>query len=320
MGGTYKDDFTPIDFVIKVNGQKHNLAKPQPRNIPNTNGPADGKGQDLTLIRDHQDQEILRRIELYKQKQFQDLYKDDPKYEKREKPEVYVKNWVDYTHKYGFGYTLSNDTTGVTFNDDTKMILDDDFFHLSYYAKDPDTGRTGDSCTCHTLGTHPEELQKKVRLMQHFWSFLNGNESWKTVMKMALEILKSEDKIGVKKEHNHGKLMHVKKWNKTKHAMVFHLSNKVVQLVFNDTTQIQLASDGKHLTYLNKKGNAKIYKLEKADALKLDQINPRLTEEQKAMVKRLAYTKSILNSILAKEPNYQPAKNLINSEGFLKSE
>ena len=38
------------------------------------------------------------------------------------------------------------------------------------------------------------------------------------------------------------------------------------------------------------------------------------------MVKRLGYSKSILNSILIKEPNYQPAKNLMNSERFLKSE
>jgi polo-like kinase 1 len=37
---------------------------------------------------------------------------------------IYVKKWVDYSSKYGLGYLLSNDATGVFFNDSTKLILD----------------------------------------------------------------------------------------------------------------------------------------------------------------------------------------------------
>lgn len=39
-------------------------------------------------------------------------------------PEVWVKKWVDYSSKYGLGYLLSNNATGVFFNDSTKIILD----------------------------------------------------------------------------------------------------------------------------------------------------------------------------------------------------
>ncbi len=39
-------------------------------------------------------------------------------------PSVWVKKWVDYSSKYGLGYLLSNGTTGVFFNDSTKIILD----------------------------------------------------------------------------------------------------------------------------------------------------------------------------------------------------
>ena len=40
------------------------------------------------------------------------------------KTEVYVKKWVDYSSKYGLGYLLSNGSTGVFFNDNTKIISD----------------------------------------------------------------------------------------------------------------------------------------------------------------------------------------------------
>ncbi len=39
-------------------------------------------------------------------------------------PDVWVKKWVDYSSKYGLGYLLSNNATGVFFNDSTKIILD----------------------------------------------------------------------------------------------------------------------------------------------------------------------------------------------------
>ena len=38
---------------------------------------------------------------------------------------IYVKKWVDYSSKYGLGYLLSDGTTGIYFNDSTKMIIDD---------------------------------------------------------------------------------------------------------------------------------------------------------------------------------------------------
>ncbi len=38
------------------------------------------------------------------------------------KSEIFVKKWVDYSSKYGLGYLLSNGSTGVYFNDSTKMV------------------------------------------------------------------------------------------------------------------------------------------------------------------------------------------------------
>ena len=38
--------------------------------------------------------------------------------------EIYVKKWVDYSSKYGFGYFLSNGSTGILFKDSTKIIFE----------------------------------------------------------------------------------------------------------------------------------------------------------------------------------------------------
>ena len=36
---------------------------------------------------------------------------------------VWVTKWVDYSSKYGLGYTLSNSGVGVFFNDQSKILL-----------------------------------------------------------------------------------------------------------------------------------------------------------------------------------------------------
>jgi hypothetical protein len=43
---------------------------------------------------------------------------------KKSHSEIHVKKWVDYSTKYGLGYLLSDGSTGVYFNDSTKIIID----------------------------------------------------------------------------------------------------------------------------------------------------------------------------------------------------
>ena len=75
---------------------------------------------------------------------------------------------------------------------------------------------------------------------------------------------------------------------RTKHAMMFRLSNKIVQVIFNDKTEIILSSESKTVTYCNKKGKRSIYPLGIA-----------LQADNQEMVKRYKYTKDILNHMLA---------------------
>jgi len=77
--------------------------------------------------------------------------------------EVWVKKWVDYSSKYGLGYFLSNDATGVFFNDSTKIALDPNGYHFSYMERR--TSDRQDLCKEYNLTDYPKELQKKVTLL-----------------------------------------------------------------------------------------------------------------------------------------------------------
>lgn len=74
---------------------------------------------------------------------------------------------------------------------------------------------------------------------------------------------------------------------KTRHAIMFRLSNKIVQVDFQDKTQIILSSESRLVTYVNKKGEKSEYPI--ASALESDNAE---------MAKRLKYTKEILTHML----------------------
>jgi len=74
---------------------------------------------------------------------------------------------------------------------------------------------------------------------------------------------------------------------RTKHAIMFRLSNKIVQVCFQDHTEIILSSESRVVTYVNKKGERLTYPLSNA-----------LESNNNEMTKRLKYTKDILTHML----------------------
>lgn len=86
--------------------------------------------------------------------------------------------------------------------------------------------------------------------------------------------------------------VYVKKWVRTKHAILFRLNNKVVQVIFQDQTEIILSSELRVVTYVNKKAERLSFPLSSA----MDSPNQELR-------KRLHYTKDILTRMLSANPN-----------------
>jgi len=190
--------------------------------------------------------------------------------------EVWVTKWVDYSSKYGLGYLLSNGASGVFFNDSTKILVDPKGAKFDYIERAANDKQ--DTVVSHSLIDYPKDLQKKVTLLQHFKKYLEGEN------KVTTQVDESNQKDTV----------YVKKWLKTKHATMFRLSNKIVQMNFTDKTEIILSSENKIVTYLNKKGERSNYPLSSA----LESNNP-------DMAKRLKYTKEVLTHMLGNNQQAQ---------------
>ena len=79
----------------------------------------------------------------------------------------------------------------------------------------------------------------------------------------------------------------VRKWLRTKHAIMFRLNNKVVQVCFQDNSQIILCSDSRLVTYVSRMGIRMTMSLQEA-----------LDSTDSEMVKRLKYTKDVVQSMI----------------------
>ena len=160
--------------------------------------------------------------------------------------------------------------------------------------KKPDDPNQEVQC-CYTIGQHPGPIKQKVKLLQHFWSYLKGEGRHRDLVTKVLQNLDDPERIGKAKEHTHDGVVRVRKWFRTRHATIFVLSNKLVQVIFNDATKILLggetSSEFHHareiVTWINRKGKTTNYLLKTA-----------LEEGDKDLQKKLGYAKDIVLRLL----------------------
>ena len=112
------------------------------------------------------------------------------------------------------------------FNDCTKIILDhtNDYFE---YIEKKSSDKT-DAITCYKVNSFPKHLAKKMTLLQNFRTYLQGGKT---------QTYEPSDKAGPY-SHKEPTQIYLKKWMKTRHAIMFRLSNKIVQVDFQDKTKI----------------------------------------------------------------------------------
>lgn len=178
-------------------------------------------------------------------------------------PDVWLRKWVDYSSRYGLGYELNTGAVGVFFNDASKLVLSPEGHQFAYIEKLDHR----EEVLTYALTDYPKALQKKVTLLQHFRSYLDSEAGEKTICE----------------EESGQKAVYVKKWMRTKHAALFRLSCKVVQVDFQDKTQIVLSSAAKVASYVDKTGTKTNYVL-----------NSTLETANIALAKRLKYAKDLL--------------------------
>ena len=120
-----------------------------------------------------------------------------------------MKKWVDFSSKYGLGYILNNGFCGVHFNDNSKMVLNPVTNNFLYIQKNEIDKE--EKINSFNINNYPNELKKKIILLNHFKNYLEPESNKNSIQ---------ENKIN-NKEVNDKPFIYLKKWLRTKHAILF---------------------------------------------------------------------------------------------------
>jgi len=154
---------------------------------------------------------------------------EDPKAQ----PIVWVSKWVDYSDKYGFGYSLNDDSIGVVFNDLTKLLLLADGLNIHYIDYES-------SEHYYTMNEFPATVEKKVKLLNYFRNYMKEH------------LLKAGANMEVREEDQLSRIPALKTWFRTSRAVVMHLTNGTMQInFFKDHTKIILCPLLGAVTYID---------------------------------------------------------------------
>ncbi|CAM9245204.1 unnamed protein product, partial [Phaeothamnion confervicola] len=218
-------------------------------------------------------------------------------------PTLWVTQHVEYTAKYGVGYLLCNGSAGVYFNDATKIVLEAAGNAFEYIDRVPGCGGgsgSGDgmnhyTVSRHTLQSYPPSLQKKVTLLQHFWTYLLAHEQSTAAGAAAATAGVSSVAAPTAPTPSPGapatvsaatRLVYVKKWVCTRHAILFRLSDRTVQVVFFDSTQLLLTQEARVVTYVDRGGGR--------ETMHLDAVFVRGRGD---VAKRLRYSRDMMSQL-----------------------
>ena len=136
------------------------------------------------------------------------------------KPKLYVSKFKDMSEKYGVGYQLTDQTIGIYFNDSTSLINNGSTYeYLEQQIKDKKKIIIKEA-----FSIVPDKLLKKYNILLYFKKhFLppNGSPNMEFVIK----------------------------YMKTKKAMIFRLSNRIIQLNFDDDSCLLLSDNATTITF-----------------------------------------------------------------------
>lgn len=204
-------------------------------------------------------------------------------------PDIWVTQWADFTCKYGLAYKLSNGYVGACFNDVTKILWKVDSNTIDYMERKK-SSTTYDEKHTYSDSVYPDYMNKKITLIKFFRSFMEDDSK-------ARECTKGNGDGGVCGYTGSAPIsrsacegVYVKRWLRTRHAIIFRLSNHTVQVCFFDNTEIILSSEARLVSYTDHSGKRVTYTL--SDIMK---------DPQPDLSKRLKYTKDILYQLVSKQ-------------------
>ncbi|KAL8292670.1 hypothetical protein RQP46_001282 [Phenoliferia psychrophenolica] len=219
-----------------------------------------------------------------------------------EPPRVFIMSWVDYTHKYGTAYSLTDGSAGLYYNDSTTMVLSPDKTHFDYISN-----RAGNvySRRHYEVKKHPTELERKVYLLEYFENY------------MSKTLLRDVDWTfaDVQRTRNMDFLV---KYYRMKNAIVFKMSNDVLQFNFYDHTKLLLTQNASVVTFIDPDFVLRTYSLQGifrdaarygfySSAVDSDPKRVKKLEHFRFLIEKLEYCRDVLRSLSNRKPSSSTA-------------
>ncbi|CAH7666116.1 PLK/PLK1 protein kinase [Phakopsora pachyrhizi] len=177
--------------------------------------------------------EDLMKLPFYNNKINDEDLVDD---EGRNSPGVFIQSWVDYTHKYGTAYAMTDGSSGLYFNDGTTMVMAADRNHFDYIFNRSGSIYQRKNYTLKPKN-YPIELERKTYLLEYFEDYmfttLKRNVEW-----AYRDLSRTKD------------LDFVVKYYRMNNAIVFKMSNDLIQINFWDHQKLLLTMNAKKITLI----------------------------------------------------------------------
>ena len=156
---------------------------------------------------------------------------------------LYIKDFKDYSNKYGIAFIAHDNSFCAFFNDTSSICLAPDNVSVSYIERFANS----DSIINFKIHDYPSELEKKVSLLKHFVKPLSQSPHY------------TPNKVVSKRDPSN--FFYVKKWLKQPQATFFRLSNDILQVNFEDKSCVVLSTDNTNCLFRNKTGTETSFSL-----------------------------------------------------------
>ncbi|KAG2183842.1 hypothetical protein INT44_008853 [Umbelopsis vinacea] len=149
---------------------------------------------------------------------------------------VFIDRWLDYTAKYGLGYCLSDGSGGIYFNDTSNLVSNSYSKSVTYVTPSQDTGSKPKTFS---MDDYPYHLRKKMSVLSQFQKY------------MYHELASIAKDLPTSLKRTSQQSTFLESYMETERALVFRLSNNVIQINFLDHTKLVLFDNAASLIYVN---------------------------------------------------------------------
>ena len=171
---------------------------------------------------------------------------------------IKISKYFDYSSKFGFVYFINNTHIGICFNDFSNIIKSipintNESSEYLYYEKD---GQPYAPFNDSELSNYLKKESTSRDIIKKFEIFKRIVEKHQKDFDKIRQLKNVFIPINFNFNNNEGnnKIFFIKKFLISKNAVLFRLSNKLIQIFFNDETEMNFSTETTKFLYINQEG------------------------------------------------------------------